>query len=457
MRNPNTSSPTRTVRSIEQRPRFATDTVIMKLKRTPAVAARFTAAATRGTLGVSTPRVVTLIEEGYIRAARPVFDSQAALIGSRAPARALAATLTRPQGSGKPRKSHGLMALDVASDVDAADLARHLASMADEVEFAFVPAIKYPATRVPQRSGKKRGSRVRRAQTAGDPLASRQWGHAAVRVFEARQRGGFDDAREIRVAVVDSGIDREHPDLDPVIVDYQNFHADTEDDRDTIGHGTHVAGIIGAEANNSIGIAGLCAARIVACKGLPNGDWDAAKYYRSLAYPIDAGAKVVNLSLGGEIDPGEEAVVADLLDAGISVIAAMGNEFLEGNPVSYPAAYDGVVAVGATDETDRRARFSNTGRHIALVAPGVRILSTVPRYPTVNTAKTDYDSWDGTSMATPYVAAAAALAIAKKPSLAPAAVRKLLIETADLVPGQTAPDAEYGHGRLNIDRMLQSI
>ncbi len=157
------------------------------------------------------------------------------------------------------------------------------------------------------------------------------------------------------------------------------------------------------------------------------------------------------LSTAGNTD-----IIADLLDAGIAVVAAMGNDFERGNPVSYPAAYNGVIAVGACDQVDRRAAFSCTGSHIALVAPGVDILSTVPSYPSELAATVLYDSWPGTSMATPHVAAAVALLLARDDRLTPAQIRDRLVPAADRVPWQSAvPDSEYGAGRLNIAALLQ--
>jgi subtilisin family serine protease len=185
--------------------------------------------------------------------------------------------------------------------------------------------------------------------TAPDPFLSRQWGHNAVRIAQARATAGFKDASPIVIAVADSGIDKAHPDLDGVIGEYKNF-VKGESARDYEGHGTHVTGIIAAAINNGIGVSGLCAAKILALKVLPGRvDWDATAYYRALAYCIGR-AFVLNLSLGSEeFDPGEKDVIADVIDAGIVVVSAMGNEFEEGNPIEYPAALDGVCAVGATD------------------------------------------------------------------------------------------------------------
>jgi subtilisin family serine protease len=289
-------------------------------------------------------------------------------------------------------------------------------------------------------------------------LFARQWSHGAVHIHEARERAGFRDATDVVVAIVDSGVDRAHPDLKASIDHYRNFLAPAEDDRDYRGHGTHVAGIVAAGINNSIGIAGLCRARLAVLKALPRrgGSWNAVAYDQALAQPIELKAKVVNLSLGGGIDPGEKDVILDLLDAGIVVVAAMGNEFEEGNPTSYPAAYEGVIAVGASDEVDRRASFSCTGPHISLVAPGERILSTVPRYASELAETTMYDSWPGTSMAAPHVAAAAALLLAKKPHLTPAQVKTQLCKATDRVSWQKKrPDDQYGWGRLNIAKALR--
>jgi subtilisin family serine protease len=349
------------------------------------------------------------------------------------------------------KRSRGLTSLKVEAGRSAAQVARDLTDD-PAVEYAYVPAVKHPMAA-------RRPSAAKRGRAAGpDPMSARQWSHGAVHIHEARERSGFKDAQDVIVAIVDSGVDRAHPDLKASIDHYTNFLAPAEDDRDYRGHGTHVAGIVAAVINNRVGIAGLCRARLAVMKALPRrgGAWNAVAYYQALAHPIELKARVVNLSLGGGEDPGEKDVILDLLDAGIVVVAAMGNEFEEGNPTSFPAAYEGVIAVGATDEVDRRAAFSCTGSHISLVAPGERILSTVPRYASELAATTMYDSWPGTSMATPHVAAAAALLLAKKPDLTPAQVKKHLQKTTDKVQWQKKrPTDEYGWGRLNVARALR--
>jgi subtilisin family serine protease len=442
------------------------DTVVAKLKdTTPAAVQRVILSAARETTvaNVRKPLFATLVESGYVAEIIPIYPGDGALrgAGERVPAglhagmeanvRALAAAVTE---SSLRRKSRGLVSVKVAPGVNPGILAADLNAKKDEVEYAFVPPPRYPFLAAPA-TRRTRGSR-RQARATNDPLASRQWNHGAVQIHAARSRSGFKDGSGVIVAVVDSGIDNGHPDLDGSLHSYINFLEATEDDHDYSGHGTHVAGIIAAEVNNRLGVAGLCAAKIMALKALPKrgNTWNAEKYYQALGYPMDNGAKILNLSLGGQYDRAEADIIADLLDAGVTVVAAMGNEYTEGNPTSYPAAYDGVIAVGATDEADRRARFSCTGRHIALMAPGVNILSTVPRYPSTFASTVDYDSWPGTSMAAPHVAAAAALLLAKSPNLGPHAVRQRVIDTADRVPGQMEWNEEYGAGRLNISAAL---
>ena len=401
------------------------DTVVVKVKRPP--------------------RALTqLIETGRVTQAVPVLPVPGADASS--PQRAVAAAVreARPR-----RAAAGLVVLTVDPSTSAEEAAAYLHRQ-EGVEYAFVPPVKrlFAAKRRPRRRARRR--------TGPDPLASRQWAHGAVRIFEARAHAGFDDAGDVIVAVVDSGIDQQHPDLRNSVHSFTNY-VSAESDKDLIGHGTHVSGIIAAGRDNAVGVAGLCAAKIMAVKALPVEDrnFDAKAYYRALNHPIEHGAHVLNLSLGGEIDPAERDIIADVLAAGIVVVAAVGNEYEEGNPTEYPAAYAGVIGVGASDEMDRRASFSNTGPQVALLAPGVAILSTTPHYPSLDAQHLLYDSWPGTSMATPHVAAAAALLLARRPRLKPAGVRRVLTSSADRVPGQHGRrDEAHGSGRLNIAKAL---
>jgi subtilisin family serine protease len=427
-------------------------TVIAKLKPTTAEGRRATfgarsereRASRRPESDEPDSQLARLVQNARVKAIRPVFPEEpvgaSRVVRSRTTARAETA-----RAPGMPR-ARGLVVVEVPRDEDPKQLARQLDGLGAEVEYAYVPP--------PRRMFAKKKTKAKKP-TRVDPLLSRQWGHVAVRIGAARKLAGFSEATAITVAVADSGVDEDHPDLESVIAEYKNF-LKGEGKRDYEGHGTHVAGIIAARMNNGIGVAGLCAAKILALKVLPSRvDWDAAAYYRGLTYCVGR-ARVLNLSLGAEsFDPGERDVIFDLIDAGIVVVAAMGNEFEQGNPVEYPAALKGVCAVGATDHADRRGEFSNTGKHVALSAPGVGIVSTTPTYGYAR-GKSDYDTWDGTSMATPHVSAAAALVIAEDPELTPAQVIKRLQQTADKVPGMTKrPNSSFGWGRLNIEAALR--
>lgn len=289
---------------------------------------------------------------------------------------------------------------------------------------------------------------------AADPLINRQWGLRAIHWFN----GKHPDAAKVDVAVLDSGVDEGHDDLKSMIEEYRH---DGNKARDFLGHGTHVSGIIAAAVNNSIGIAGVANCRLHCWKifddprpGSDEEDFNFEFYSQALASALDTDIKVINLSIGGtDRSKAEAAIFSELTDAGVIVAAAMGNEFEEDNPKEYPAGYEGPLAVGAVDEVGRRASFSNTGAHIGLVAPGVNILSTVPRQKASDADTTDYDSWDGTSMATPYVAGVAAVLYAKrkKSKAAAAAIVKRLRSTARKLPQMKNKSFTNQHGSGLVD------
>jgi hypothetical protein len=293
-----------------------------------------------------------------------------------------------------------------------------------------------------------------------DPLINRQWGLRATRWFE----GNHPSAARVHVAVLDSGVDEGHEDLQAAIEEYRH---DNNAARDFLGHGTHVSGIIAAARNNSVGIIGVANCRLHCWKIFddPKGKKDEQNfnfefYSAALASALDSEIKVINLSIGGEDSSKAEATVfSELSKAGVVVVAAMGNEFEEGNPKEFPAAYKDVLAVGAVDEVDRRASFSCTGNHIGLVAPGDNILSTVPRRKASLAEKTKYEAWPGTSMATPFVAGAAALLYAKreKSSASRAAIAKRLTSTARKLPDmkKKAFTKQHGFGVLDIAAALK--
>jgi subtilisin family serine protease len=295
------------------------------------------------------------------------------------------------------------------------------------------------------------------ARPAADPMRNVQWGLRAIRWFEAPHR----NQPQISIGVMDTGIDRKHPDLAAVDIDYRHTGLRATD---LIGHGTHVAGIVAATADNDIGISGVAQCRLVVWKifgdePAPDGEFyvDSERYYAALREAGDAGLSSLNLSIGGfDRFRTEEILLARLIRRGVTVCAAMGNEFEEGDPTEYPAAFENVVSVGAIAEDRRRSSFSNTGDHIDLVAPGSRILSTVPRTRSPFRDETNYVSWNGTSMATPHVAAAAGLVAGVHPQWGPAEVSEQLRDTAAKLPAMRGRDftRQYGAGLLDLTAAL---
>jgi subtilisin family serine protease len=257
----------------------------------------------------------------------------------------------------------------------------------------------------------------------------------------------------VTVAVVDTGVDASHPDLAGRVLPGHEFLNGGGIDQavspmnDNCGHGTHVAGTIAANAQNGLGIAGAApGVMILPVRVLNCGGWssDVAK---GITWAANQGARVINLSVGG---PGpDKALLAAVRYArkkGAVVVAAAGNNHGQctsgKNRTSYPGATTGAIGVGAVDSNLQHACFSNTGSYVDLAAPGVGILSTLPN--------SQYAAWNGTSMATPHVAAAAALVLAKRPWCTPDRVEARLKATARRLPVGTAGDARrYGAGLVN--------
>ncbi|MBV8515953.1 MAG: S8 family serine peptidase [Acidobacteria bacterium] len=191
----------------------------------------------------------------------------------------------------------------------------------------------------------------------------------------------------VNVAVVDTGIDYRHPELAPVYMGGYNFVASTPDPMDDAGHGTHVAGTIAA-ADNQSGVVGVTPGiRLWAVKVLnAQGSGTNSRILRGLDWVVQqkqtlGGNWVVNMSLGGaSASQAEAEAFQRASDAGVIVVAASGNDSTADTPapVSYPAAYPSVFAVGAVDQNSAIADFSNQGPELAVVAPGVHVLSTVP-------------------------------------------------------------------------------
>jgi hypothetical protein len=283
--------------------------------------------------------------------------------------------------------------------------------------------------------------KVKAAKVPNDPLFANQH---YLKQIRAEAAWDIVTGNDMVIAVVDTGVELSHPDLAGHLVEGINLVRPGAEPNDDNGHGTNVAGIIAASGDNDKGITGLLwNAKIMPIKALEaDGNGDEDKLGEGIRYAVQNGAKIVVLSLGlNKYSSYMENIVREAEDAGVLLVAASGNE---GNAVKYPAAYDSVLAVGGVGADNRPEGLSNSGPELDIVAPWV-----------VFTASRGggYDYRDGTSMAAPQVAAAAALAWTVHPEMKPLEIRNLLRQTAEDL-GNPGWDSHTGYGLLRVDRVV---
>jgi hypothetical protein len=321
-----------------------------------------------------------------------------------------------------------------------------------------------------------------------DPQINEQWALAKMGVFDA-----WDietGSKDVLIAVIDTGIDYLHPDLVNNIwtneiedLDHNGYLSDADlngvdddgngfvddvfgwdftdapnypdggdyltpdnDPMDEFGHGTGVAGIIAAKANNGFGIAGLAHhCKIINLRAFTSGgNGEEDDVASAILYAINNGAKIINMSWG---DVFVSRVVDDVIryatSKGVVLVASAGNSSTE--KIHYPSGFEGTISVGATNQEDNLAGFSNFGPSVDLVAPGVDILTTA--------FDSKFTQSNGTSFAAPFVSAAAALLLSQNPDIGASVVRGNLLKSAvDL--GPTGWDEMYASGRLDVNSLL---
>ncbi len=270
-----------------------------------------------------------------------------------------------------------------------------------------------------------------------DPGFAQLWG---IKKILANYAWGINvGAGNIKVAVVDTGVDYTHQDLIGTVIkgyDYVNNDADPKDDH---GHGTHVSGTIAATINNNVGVVGVAPnVKILAVKVCTSGgSCPYSAIANGVIYAANEGVRVINLSLGGGPSLTVKSAVDYAWSKNVLVACAAGNS--GAGPPGYPAAYPSCLAVAATDQNDARASFSQYAPE-GVAAPGVAIYSSLPG--------NQYASWNGTSMATPHVAGLAGLLFSQNPARSNARVRQILTTTTvDL--GAAGKDGIFGYGRIN--------
>ncbi|MBH9965276.1 S8 family peptidase [Rossellomorea oryzaecorticis] len=239
------------------------------------------------------------------------------------------------------------------------------------------------------------------------------------------------------IAVLDTGVDYNHPDLDGKTIRGYDFVDNDYYPMDLNGHGTHVAGTAAAETNNGTGVAGMSPnTKILAVRVLDaNGSGSLADIADGIRYAADQGAEVINMSLGCDCStPTLESAVNYAWNKGSVIVAAAGNDGV--STTFEPASYANVIAVGAVDSYDRKASFSNYGTWVDVTAPGVDIASTVPN--------NGYAYMSGTSMASPHVAGLAGLLASQGRSNVQ--IRQAIEQTADPISGT---GSYFEHGRIN--------
>ena len=320
---------------------------------------------------------------------------------------------------------------------------------------------------------------IKSQATPNDPSFGSLWGLAnrgaqggtANADINATRAWDFGTSTNVVIAEIDTGVDYRHQDLaaniwtntgeiagNGIDDDHDGYVDDTRgwdfanndnDPMDDNGHGTHVAGTIGAIGNNGLGVTGVAwSAKIMPLKFLDkNGSGAISDAIEAINYARVKGAKVINASWGGGgFSSALQSAISQFQNAGGIFVAAAGNEASNNATVaSYPANYSGVISVGASTRNDTLASFSNYGTNVQIVAPGQSILSTLPN--------NSYGTLSGTSMATPHVSGAIALLWGQNPTLSAAQITSaLLINTANVLRG-----SQSKYGRLDLGKAAESL
>lgn len=281
-----------------------------------------------------------------------------------------------------------------------------------------------------------------------DPFLSQQWGWFRVAADKAWQAGYKGSS--IVVAVLDTGVDLDHPDLADNLVDGWNFVDNNNDVSDLDNHGTMVSGIIAAMADNGEGLAGVAPeAKIMPLKILDSDGGNPRDVASAIRYAADNGAKIITMSFVGQytrLSIATESAIDYAARKGCILVAAVGNDNID--ELVFPASYEQVIAVSAIDQNDFKAEFSNYGSYVDFSAPGINIVS--------SGKDGDYFIANGTSFAAPFVAGVVALMLSDNPELTnEEVIAKLRLQVEDL--GEEGWDQYYGWGLANAYSVIPEV
>jgi thermitase len=277
--------------------------------------------------------------------------------------------------------------------------------------------------------------------TPNDPGRSQQWAWDVIQAYQAWDT--TQGSSTVVIAIVDTGIQRNHPDLDAKITAGYDYVQNDSAPDDGNGHGTHVAGTSAAETNNSTGGAGTCPnCRLMPVRVLDNnGSGTMVNVANGINYAANNGAKVINLSLGGPGATSLQDAVNNAWNRGSFLACAAGNSNTSSTSSAYPAAYSNCFAIASTTSSDARSSFSNYGSWVEVAAPGSSIYSTW-----INSS---YNTINGTSMATPHVAGLAGLLASQ--GLTNSSIWTRICNTSDRISGT---GTYWTCGRINARRAV---
>lgn len=254
--------------------------------------------------------------------------------------------------------------------------------------------------------------------------------------------------RDVKVAVLDTGINTTNTDMKNINVSGYNVIAGTTNYADDHGHGTMVTSVIAAQMNNAFGFAGIAPdVSFLSVKVMSSsGTGTYSDMIKGIEYAVNQGASVINMSIGGRTASSAlQLAVKNAVDKGVTIVAAAGNE--NASSISYPAAYPEVIGVGAIDIYGNKMSFSNTGTGLTIMAGGSARVATFTDF--ISTAT-------GTSFASPYVAGLVALMYSANPGITPTLVMDSISQTAkDL--GPAGYDTTFGYGVVDMGKALGLI